>query len=124
MMADLDEQRLIEDAQRDPACFADLYERHFERVYAFVVRRVRDRHSAEDLTSEVFHRALANLRTFECRDAGFQGWILRIAANAIADRWERLARERGQPLKFEPGEIPADELFAAEQSARLFRHVR
>ena len=55
------EERLVEAAQRDPARFADLYEIHFERIYAFIARRVRDRDTAEDLTSEVFHKALANL---------------------------------------------------------------
>jgi len=40
---DAPERRLIEAAQRDPACFARLYEENFERVYAFVARRVRDR---------------------------------------------------------------------------------
>ena len=35
-----DEQRLVEAARKDPARFADLYEINFERVYAFIVRRV------------------------------------------------------------------------------------
>jgi RNA polymerase sigma-70 factor (ECF subfamily) len=60
-----DERLLIEAAQKDPARFAELYENNFERVYAYVVRRVGDRVETEDLTSEVFHHALANLRRFE-----------------------------------------------------------
>src|SRR6185295_19075563 len=78
-----DEQRLVEAAQRDPSHFAELYERHFERVYAYVVRRVRDRDEAEDLTSEVFHQALAHLGRFEWRGLPFAAWLFRIAANAI-----------------------------------------
>jgi len=47
----MDEERmLIEAAQKDPRRFGELYERHFDRVYAFVARRVRDRHEAEDGT--------------------------------------------------------------------------
>ncbi|HSQ20597.1 MAG TPA: RNA polymerase subunit sigma-70, partial [Blastocatellia bacterium] len=49
------ERRLIEDAQKDPRLFGELYENNFHRVFAFIMRRVRDRHEAEDLTSEVFH---------------------------------------------------------------------
>jgi len=56
-----DEQRLVAAAQRDPACFGELYERHFVRVYAYVSRRVASRDAAEDVTSEVFHRALAGI---------------------------------------------------------------
>ncbi|HEY2379578.1 MAG TPA: sigma-70 family RNA polymerase sigma factor [Terriglobia bacterium] len=84
------ERLLIEAAQKDPSRFADLYETHFERVYAFVVRRVQDRHEAEDLTSEVFHHALANLSRFEWRGVPFAVWLYRIAANVIADRGRRL----------------------------------
>jgi DNA-directed RNA polymerase specialized sigma24 family protein len=58
-MADADERLLVDAAQRDPSRFADLYERHFERVYAFVISRVRDRDVAEDLTAETFHSAAA-----------------------------------------------------------------
>ncbi len=90
-----DERLLIEAAQADPRRFAELYERHFERVYAFVVRRARDRAEAEDLTAEVFHRALATLGRFEWRGVPFVAWLLQIARNAVADRWQRVARERG-----------------------------
>ena len=83
------ERLLIEAAQQDPERFADLYEANFERVYAFIVRRVQDRTQAEDLTSEVFHHALANLGRFEWRGVPFAVWLYRIAANAIADAWRR-----------------------------------
>ena len=72
------ERRLVEAAQRDPACFAQLYENNFERVYAFVARRVRDRDQAQDLTADVFHRALANLSRFQWRGTPFAAWLLRI----------------------------------------------
>src|SRR5439155_1554141 len=83
---DADERLLVEAAQRDPARFGDLYDRHFERVYAFVVHRVSDRDVAEDVTADVFHRALAGLGAYEWRGAPFAAWLLRIAANAIVDR--------------------------------------
>ena len=88
-----EERLLVEAAQKDPARFAEVYEINFERVYAFIARRVGDRDSAEDLTSEVFHKALANLRRFEWRGVPFAAWLLRIAANAIADRAQRGGRE-------------------------------
>jgi len=91
------ERLLIEAAQQDPNRFAELYESNFERVYAFVLRRVQDRHEAEDLTAEVFHQALANLGRFEWRGVPFVAWLLQIARNAVTDRWQRVARERGEP---------------------------
>src|SRR5262249_10037820 len=91
---DEDERLLVEAAQRDPARFGDLYDRHFGRVYAFVVRRVVDRDAAEDITSEVFRRALTGLGAYEWRGAPFAAWLFRIAANAITDHAKRAGRER------------------------------
>src|SRR5436190_9078849 len=87
------ERLLIEAAQKDPRRFAEVYEANFDRVYAFIVRRVRDRGEAEDLTSEVFQHALANLERFEWRGVPFAVWLYRIAANAIVDRSRRLSRQ-------------------------------
>jgi RNA polymerase sigma-70 factor, ECF subfamily len=128
----VDERVLVEAAQRDSLKFDTLYELHFERVYAFAASRVWDRASAEDVTSEVFHKALASLPRFEWRGVPFVAWLLRIAANAIADRARRAERER--PLLEEPAESRAgtglqgvemrgEELRAIENRARLFRLV-
>jgi len=87
-----DERLLIEAAQRDPRRFAELYQNNFARVYAFVARRVRDRSEAEDVTAEVFQQALANLERFQWRGVPFAAWLLRIAANTLADRWQRFAK--------------------------------
>ena len=103
-----DERLLIEAAKQDPTRFAELYENNFHRVYAFIARRVRDRAEAEDLTAEVFHQALSNLGRFEWRGIPFAAWLLRIAANTLADRWQRAAKIR---------EVPADELERAEAGA-------
>jgi RNA polymerase sigma-70 factor (ECF subfamily) len=102
-----DERLLIEAAQQDPSRFAELYEKNFHRVYAFVARRVRDRDEAEDVTAEVFHEALRNLGRFQWRGAPFAAWLLRIAANTLADRWQRAARNGG---------ISADDLADADNS--------
>jgi RNA polymerase sigma-70 factor (ECF subfamily) len=118
---DLDERSLIEASQRDPRRFAELYEANFERVYAFAAARVRDRSEAQDVTSEVFHQALANLDRFEWRGVPFAAWLYRIAANAIADRAKRAGRER--PLDAsEPAVIAEQE--ETEMRAKVFRLVK
>jgi len=119
---DADDRVLVEAAQRDPSRFGDLYERHFERVYAFVVHRVRNRDAAEDVTAEVFHRALASLPKYEWRGAPFGAWLFRIAANAIADRFKRSAREAAAPA--DPSDAPVYlDVDHTDQVARLFRLV-
>jgi RNA polymerase sigma-70 factor, ECF subfamily len=118
------EQLLIEAAQKDPSRFAELYEDNFGRVYAFVEARVHNRAEAEDVTSEVFQKALANLRNFEWRGAPFAAWLFRIAANMIADRSQHAAREREFPKSDDPPETtPPPDLDEIERRARLFRLV-
>jgi RNA polymerase sigma-70 factor (ECF subfamily) len=88
-----EERRLVEAAQQDRACFGDVYERYFELVYGYVARRVRDRAASEDVTSEVFRKALANIDRFKWTGAPFGAWLLRIASNLIADRAKRRAKD-------------------------------
>src|SRR5258708_38453158 len=87
-----EERLLVEAAQSDPAKFGDLYDIHFERIYAFVARRVRGRDKAEDLTSEVFHKAMANLKRYEWRGAPFSAWLVRHSAKALSDSFQGGAR--------------------------------
>src|SRR5215831_3566155 len=95
-----DGRLLIEAAQHDRALFGEIYEQYFELVYAYVARRVRQRPTAEDLTSETFRKALENLPRFKWTGAPFAAWLLRIASNAIADRAKRSAKE-DNPLTIE-----------------------
>jgi RNA polymerase sigma-70 factor (ECF subfamily) len=118
-----DERLLVETAQKDRARFGDLYEIHFERVYAYVARRVRDRGAAEDLTSDVFHRALASLHSYQWTGAPFCAWLIRIAANAVADHSKRASRETSNLADVSPGFDAQPDLAAIEHRARLFRQV-
>jgi len=124
-----DERLLIEAAQQDRARFADVYERYFDLVYAYAGRRLRDRTKTEDVTSEVFQKALANLPRYKWTGAPFGAWLLRIAANVIADRAKREAREGrigddmlGNISDPKPGRQQTD-LERCERQARLFRLV-
>lgn len=114
------EQALVEAAKKDPSDFAALYEAHFERIYAFIAHRVRDRSAAEDLTAEVFRHALAAIGGFEWRGVPFSAWLYRIAANEIADHRSKTAREHGPALQGEPMQ---DEVELIEHRATLFRLV-
>jgi RNA polymerase sigma-70 factor (ECF subfamily) len=119
---DENQERLrIEAAQEDPNRFAVLYEENFPRVWAFVIRRVRDRAAAQDVTSDVFHQALANLKRFEWRGVPFAAWLYRIASNAVADHFARQAREAGSGERETENSVPASELEDVERRASLFR---
>ena len=116
-----DEKLLVEAAQKDPSRFAELYELHFARVYAYVARRVRDRAETQDLTAHVFQQALANLGKFKWRGAPFAAWLYRIASNAIADHARRNMRETNDLQSATETTAAAVDLEEVERRARLFR---
>ncbi len=115
-----DERLLVEAAQRDPTCFAELYENNFDRVYAFIAHRVGNRDEAEDLTAEVFHQALASIGRFEWRGLPFVAWLLGIAGNVLSDRWQRAAKQPEAPAEVEEIAGVEDKI---EQRAILFQLV-
>ncbi len=120
------ERLLIEAAQNDPSRFAELYESNFHRVYAFVARRVNDRDEAQDVTAEVFHQALKNLGRFQWRGVPFAAWLLRIAANALADRWQQAARGvevQAEDSLEERAESESSNTAEVERHAMLFQLV-
>ena len=119
MTPGIDERLRIEAAQRDPARFGDLYEENFHRVYAYVVRRVSDRHRAEDLTADVFREALAGLGKFEYRGAPFAAWLFGIASRIIADHFKQAGREAGNPVEDQDVTTAND----VERNAMLFQMV-
>ena len=113
-----DERRLIEAAQRVPARFAELYDQNFDRVYAFFARRVASREQAQDLTSDVFHQALASIGNFKWQGAPFVAWLYGIAANVLSAHWQRLGRDPSQ-LQEEWDKGAADEIERRAMLAEL-----
>jgi RNA polymerase sigma-70 factor, ECF subfamily len=115
-----DDRLLVEAAQKDPGRFAELYELNFARVYGYIARRVGDRDTAQDLTADVFHKALANIHSFEWRGVPFAGWLLRIASNMIVDRSKRVKEVTGQDLPDLPDLDKRPRLEESDRYARLF----
>ena len=104
---DADERDLAQraaDGDRD--AFAVLYERHLDAVYRYAFYRVRDDAEADDVTSEVFHRALQAMPRYEPRRP-FLAFLYTIARNVVADRFRR-ARHT----------VPLDEAAAARSQER------
>jgi len=69
----------------DPDAFAALYDFYVEQIYRFVLFRVGDEQTAEDLTSQVFLKAWNNLSSYQIRGLPFKAWLFRIARNSVID---------------------------------------
>lgn len=87
-----DERELVERAKYDSGAFGELYDRYFLQIYKFVYSRVRDQAIAEDVTSDVFMKALRSIGRYQDTGRPISAWFYQIAVNAVADRF-RSARQ-------------------------------
>lgn len=83
------ERELVSRSRADAAAFGELYDFYLPRIHAFILRRVRERSVAEDLTATTFERGLAVVRRSDFRNESFGGWLYRVASNAIVDHVRR-----------------------------------
>jgi RNA polymerase sigma-70 factor (ECF subfamily) len=83
-------------AAGDLDAFEALFRQHQREVYAWVVRIVRDRGIAEDLTVETFWRIYRARARFN-PEGNFQGWARRIATNAALDYLRSARHETDLP---------------------------
>jgi RNA polymerase sigma-70 factor, ECF subfamily len=90
---DLDRDRaLVERCQAgDAGAFGNLYARYYERLLRFCLRRLNDRHEAEDATQEAFARAWKALPRF-AGERRFYPWLTVIAGNICTDMLRRRSR--------------------------------
>jgi RNA polymerase sigma-70 factor, ECF subfamily len=80
--------------------FAELYERTFPRVYAYVASLLRDRSAAEDVTAQAFERAYRKRRSYRPARGSMDAWLFGIARNAALDELRR--RKRRAVLEMDP----------------------
>lgn len=87
------EHLLVAKAKTEPLAFGELYEEYYSRIFGYVLRRTANLTAAQDITSEVFYKALKGLHSFNWQGVSFSSWLYRIAANEIADSYRKSARE-------------------------------
>lgn len=92
---------------------------HRETVYRYVRFRVATRESAEDITSDVFLKALRALHRYDPRRASPRTWLIRIARNAVTDHLRAL-RRRGA-LHVSLDRVPDLVSQAPSQEERILR---
>jgi RNA polymerase sigma-70 factor (ECF subfamily) len=83
-----------------PEGFAELYERAFPRVYAYVASLLRDRSAAEDVTAQAFERAYRKRRSYRPARGSMDAWLFGIARNAALDELRK--RKRRAVLEVDP----------------------
>jgi RNA polymerase sigma-70 factor (ECF subfamily) len=79
------EHALVERAKTDEQAFAELYNRYFNEVYGFLMKRLGRREVVEDLVSELFLKVFTHLESYQPQQCSFRAWLYRVATNLLID---------------------------------------
>ena len=93
------ELALVVRAVAEPTAFAAIYDHYFPRVYNYVRYRVRDAETADDITAQVFERALVSIGSYRPERGPFGAWLFAIARNAVSDHLRAQRRRRWLSLE-------------------------
>ena len=84
---DLDDRLLVERAKSDPDAFGELYDRHARAVYRLALSMLHNPAQAEDVTADVFLKALRGIAAYRDRGKPFTCWLYQIARNTVANEF-------------------------------------
>ncbi|MFP4165611.1 MAG: RNA polymerase sigma factor [Opitutales bacterium] len=84
--------------QGDAVAYDDMVTRYWDRIFSRVMRLLKNRQDAEEVTQDAFIRAYRGLDNFR-GDASFSTWLYQIATNLAHNRyWYWFRRKREQTI--------------------------
>lgn len=89
-----EEEQIIALAKKDPAQFRVLYEHYYKQIFLFIYRKLNDKECTADLCSQVFLKALTNIRQYTPQGLPFSAWLYRIASNEVMQYFRRHTKVR------------------------------
>ena len=88
-----DESLVNRAKQGDKEAWGEIYQAHVDRVYRYVASKVGRGMEAEDLSEQVFIKAIQSLSNFKWQDKPILAWLLSIAHNLVVDHWRKRATQ-------------------------------
>src|SRR5438445_622885 len=88
-----EEKQLIEEARTNPLAFGKLYDAYYLKISNYLLHRLSRTDTAQDITSEVFFKAMIKLHTFSWRNISFSSWLYKIANNEIKMYYRKKERK-------------------------------
>lgn len=93
--------------------FDKLYHTYYMEVYSYVMTLMKNAHQAEEITQEVFFRAIKTKKQYSGRSSEFT-WLCAIAKNACIDALRKQSRFRELDEEF-PSQISVEQKLEDEQ---------
>lgn len=115
-----DEQTLVKRAQEyDQEAFAQIYEENFEKIFRYIAIKIGNQMEAEDLTQQVFMKALKAISSYKWKDVPFSAWLYKIAHNQVVDYIRKKSRRPETELNEEIASVEDYPYKAAEFKVEL-----
>ena len=112
-----DEENIVRRAkQHDQEAFSQLYEENFDKIYRYVALKIGDRIEAEDMTQQVFLKALQSISSFKWKGVPFSAWLFRIAHNQVVDYLRKKSKRPTTPLDESQARSDSNPQLMAEKS--------
>jgi RNA polymerase sigma-70 factor (ECF subfamily) len=114
----IDETELLQRARTfDTNALAHIHETYYGPLFRYIAFRIGDRHTAEDLVSEVFTRFLSALREGKPPQSNLRGWLFGVAAHMVSDHHRRTYRAPNADLNESIASMDAGPPEVAEHTA-------
>ena len=99
----------------------------WEDVFGFILKKVQDKVTADELTVVVFTKVLAKLDLYD-ENFEFKTWILTIAQNSVIDYWRKESKketltENLAEVKNEFEKSPEELLISKQQQQRIISTI-
>jgi len=87
-----------DERKKKEEALAGLYEEYYDKIARYIYVRLSNKAQAEDLSSEVFLKALQSLDSYQERGIGMQAWLFKIAHNLVVDHYRKAAKYKMVPI--------------------------
>lgn len=91
---------LVVKAKKDMQCFEVLYKKYYSQIFKFVHKRVANTDLVNDITSQVFLKAMVNLKKYNHQGFPFSSWLYRIALSELGDMFRSDTAERALKVEW------------------------
>ena len=88
-----EERDLIALAIEDPRHFEKLYGRYFLPIFKYIFNRIRVEHETAEITSDVFAKALVNIKKYKYKEVPFVSWLYGIARNEMLQHFRKQKKQ-------------------------------
>ena len=105
-------------SQGNAEAFGKLYDIYLDTVYRYVYYKVRGSAEAEDLTAQVFLKAWEAMPRYRFREVPFVHWLMRLARNAVIDRYRTARTHEGLDERQRSPELDPQAEYLREEGAK------